>query len=150
MKTVNVLNFNQFLSNLKVNKFDKEIRFAIIKNSILANNLVKQFEDSVKSANERVLSEINEEEVNLLNEYRTKYKTASDEEKSIILQLIVNDCKNALTAEHELNETVKRLSEEEVNEVFVKMDKNNFINQCADADIDITPAMLVELEELFN
>lgn len=149
MKRVNVLNFTSFLANLKLNKFDKEIRSAIISNSLIANKVSKEFEESIQEARKRYFEDL-DEEVSKLTVYRQKYEIANDEEKITINKECFENCKNALIAESELTDFANHLGNEEINENFVKMNKEKFVDQCAEADIEITNNVLVLLDELFN
>ena len=149
MKRANVLNFTQFLANLKLNKFDKEIRAAIIINSMIANKISKDFDETVENARSRYTEGL-ETEIEMLVSLRNKYSTVSAEERDAIEREVVEKCSGALKAESELNEFVANLLNEDVSESFVKINKDDFVNQCADADIDITVNLLDQLSELFN
>lgn len=149
MKRANVLNFTQFLTNLKLNKFDKEIRAAIIINSMIANKISKDFDETVENARSRYTEGL-ETEIETLMSLRNKYSTVSSEERDVIEKEIVEKCSSALKAESELNEFVANLLNEDVSESFIKINKDNFVNQCADADIDITVNLLDQLSEMFN
>ena len=149
MKRANVLNFTQFLANLKLNKFDKEIRAAIIINSMIANKISKDFDETVENARSRYTEGL-ETEIEMLMSLRNKYSTVSAEERDVIEKEVVEKCSGALKAESELNEFVANLLNEDISESFVKINKDNFVNQCADADIDITVNLLDQLSELFS
>lgn len=149
MKKVNVLNCKEFLSNLKLNKFDKEIRAAIITNSMIANKISKEFNETVEGARTRYMDGL-DSEIELLVSLRNKYRSASIEERSEIETEIVEKCTNALTAERELNDFVNKILDEDVTESFVKINKDNFVDQCAEADIEITVNLLNQLSELFS
>lgn len=149
MNKADVLNFSNFLSNLRLNKFDKETRAAIISNSLLSNKIVKEIEENIQEARKKYFEGI-EDELNTLTEYRKEYETASDEEKSNIKKGIVTKCSRALAAEAELNEFGNKLLVEEVNLPFVKVNRDSFVDQCLEADIDITVKVLEILDPLFN
>ena len=149
MKKVNVLNFKDFLSNLKLNKFDKEIRAAIITNSMIANKIVKDFNETVEGARARYTEGL-DSEAELLMSLRDKYQFAPIEKKSDIEREIIEKCTGALTAEKELNDFINNMLNENVTEIFVKFNKNNFVDQCVEADIEITVNMLDQLSELFS
>lgn len=149
MKKVDVLNCKEFLSDLKLNKFDKEIRTAIVTNSMVANRISKDFNEATKEATSRYTKDI-ESEVGTLEMLRNKYQSASSEEKIEIEKEIIEKCPNALTAEKELNEFINNMLNEEVTESFIKIDKETFIDQCAEANIDITVNMLELFNELFK
>lgn len=149
MNKADVLNFSNFLSNLRLNKFDKETRAAIISNSLLSNKIVKEIEENIQEARKKYFEGI-EDELNTLTEYRKEYETASDEEKSNIKKGIITKCSRALAAEAELNEFGNKLLVEEVNLPFVKVNRDSFVDQCLEADIDITVKVLEILDPLFN
>lgn len=149
MNKENVLNFKDFLSTLKLNKFDREIRAAIITNSILAKKVVKDFEETVQEARARYTEGLSAE-FELLNVYREKIKNANAADKTVIAEECVRDCANALKAEQDFTTYVLSLQKEEVKEEFVKIDKDLFVDQCVDGDIDITAALLETMNGLFN
>lgn len=149
MNKADVLNFSNFLSNLRLNKFDKETRAAIISNSLLSNKIVKEIEENIQEARKKYFEGI-EDELNTLTEYRKEYETASDEEKSNIKKGIITKCSRALAAEAELNEFGNKLLVEEVDLPFVKVNRDSFVDQCLEADIDITVKVLEILDPLFN
>lgn len=149
MKKVNVLNFKDFLSNLKLNKFDKEIRAAIITNSMIANKIVKDFNETVEGARARYTEDL-DSEIETLVSLRNKYQSASVEEKSDIEREIIENCTGALTAEKELNDFINNMLNENVTESFIKINKDNFVDQCVEADIEITVNMLDQLSGLFS
>lgn len=149
MKKVNVLNCKDFLSNLKLNKFDKETRAAIIANSMIANKIAKDFNETVEGARARYTEGL-DSEIELLASLRNKYRSASVEEKLEIESEILEKCVGALTAESELTEFANRMLNEEVTESFIKINKDNFVDQCVEADIEITVNMLDQLSGLFS
>lgn len=149
MNKADVLNFSNFLSNLRLNKFDKETRAAIISNSLLSNKIVKEIEENIQEARKKYFEGI-EDELNTLTEYRKEYEIASDEEKSNIKKGIITKCSRALAAEAELNEFGNKLLVEEVDLPFVKVNRDSFVDQCLEADIDITVKVLEILDPLFN
>ena len=149
MKKENVLNFNNFLSTLKLNKFDREIRAAIITNSFLAKKIVKEFDETVQEARNRYFDGL-DAEIELLVLYREKFKNATPEERTAINEECVRDCYNILRAEKELGEYIQNLQKEEVTESFVKFDREMFVDQCVDGNIDITVELLETLDGLFN
>lgn len=149
MKKVDVLNFTQFLTNLKLNKFDKEIRAAIISNSLLANKIFKEFEENVQDAKKRYFEDL-DDQVALLINYREKYKVANEEDRIKINDECVSVCADALNAEKEFNVFINNLVQEDVNLNFIKINRDVFVEQCANADIDITVATLELLKGLFN
>lgn len=149
MKRANVLNFTQFLVNLKLNKFDKETRAAIISNSLIANKVTKEFNESIDEARKRYYEGI-ETEINDLANYRKKFASASSEEKIEIEKDCIANCSNALAAEQEFTEFVNKLGNENVDYTFTKINRDSFVDQCAEADIDITVNTLELLNELFN
>lgn len=145
----NVLSISNFISNLKLNGFDKEIRAAIIKNSILANKITTEVKEMIDAARNRYLTGI-EDEVQLLDLYRNELKQASSaEEKESIANKIWTNCSKALKAEQELNDFVANLMKEGVVDQFVKIDQDKFIDQCVESDIDITPSIIQSLKGLF-
>lgn len=150
MKKENVVNFTDFLFDLKLNGFDREIRSAIIKNSIMANKIKTDFQDTINQAKDRFTKDLSGEEIKLIELYRNQYETASPEERKELNIKILTNCSNVLKAEQEINQFVSDLLHEDVGEEFVKIDRDLFIDQCIESDIDITPKTIELLEELFK
>jgi hypothetical protein len=150
MKKENVVNFTDFLFDLKINGFDREIRSAIIKNSIMANKIKTDFQDTINQAKNKFTKDLSEEEIKLIELYRNQYETASPEEKKELNIKIVTNCSNVLKAEQEINQFVLDLLHENVSCEFVKIDRDRFVDQCVESGIDITPKIIELLEELFK
>jgi len=144
-----IVNLSNYFANLKLNKFSKEIRSAVISNHLKMNKIVKEFNESVEEARKKYFSG-KESEVEKLVKYREEYNNASGETKNEIFDKIKSECTEVLVLEQELIGFVNRLGAENVEIELDKIDMNEFIEQCHEADIDITPSDLINFEEIFK
>lgn len=149
MNKVKIVNLSNYFANLKLNKFSKEIRCAIISNHLKVNKIVKDFNEAVDEARKKFFSG-KEEDLEKLNRYREEYNAAPDENKVEILNKIKSECIEALSLEQEFIGFVNALAVEEVEIEFSKIDMGEFIESCSEADIDITPSDLMNFEEIFK
>lgn len=148
MKKLEIVNFSNFISGLKLNKFNKEMRSAIISNSLIASKIAKEFNENVEEAKKQFISG-KEEEVEKLNAYRASYNTSSAEERQEIIEKIKSECMEALAVEQEIITFINKFSNENVEASFVPINMIDFIDACADADIDVTPAQLMSFNSIF-
>lgn len=149
MNKVKIVNLSNYFANLKLNKFSKEIRCAIISNHLKVNKIVKDFNEAVDEARKKFFSG-KEEDLEKLNRYREEYNAAPDENKVEILNKIKSECIEALSLEQEFIGFVNALAVEEVEIEFSKIDMDEFIESCSEANIDITPSDLMNFEEIFK
>lgn len=150
MKRIEIVNLFDFFQNLKLNKFGKEIRSAIISNHLKTNRIVKEAEESINETRKKLL-EGKEEEINKLAKYRDLYKEISEESEKIeIAHKINNECKEALSLEAELVSAVNEYYGTEIEIELTKIDQEKFIDECSEADIDITPSDLIKIEKIFK
>ena len=149
MNKVKIVNLSNYFANLKLNKFSKEIRCAIISNHLKVNKIVKDFNEAVDEARKKFFSG-KEEDIEKLNRYREEYNAAPDENKVEILNKIKSECIEALSLEQEFIGFVNALAVEEVEIEFSKIDMDEFIESCSEANIDITPSDLMNFEEIFK
>lgn len=149
MKKVEVLNLNQILSSIKLNKLDKECRGIILNNHLKIYKVAKDITETVEEMMKK-LTEGHESELRLLEQYRDEYKTADNERKSEIEERIDNECIVALEIEKEFAEFQNKLLSEEIEIEITKINREVFVDACAESGLDVTPADLMNLEYLFE
>ena len=149
MKKFEIVTLFNCFSNLKLNKFSKEIRNAIVNNFNKIEGVKNQIDEDVNKLKEKLFSE-DIENVKKLALYRTEYKTATDEDKLEINNKIKDECQPALEIEAKLFVEINNLYMEDVDVTIDTIDKDLFIEECAAADMDITLSELSTISALFN
>ena len=86
----------------------------------------------------------------LLEKYRAEFRSANKESQNGIIAKIKNDCEGALTVEQEFAEFQNKLLNEDVGVKINKINKEAFLDCCAESDINIMANDLVNLEYLFD
>lgn len=151
MKKSKIIAYFRFLSGIKVSKItDKEVRAAIISNHLQMYRVAQEHDEDVKEIQKK-LFEGKDEKINALNDLRTKYQNEKDEaKKAEIVKIIVDNHAEILELEKELQNAVGEKLKEEKELNLKKVAQDAFIDACVEAEVDITPADLVELDGLFK
>lgn len=150
MKKETVLEMFKFLGNIKLNKFPKELRTPILLNHVSLNKIVKEFNVEVEDMQKKMF-EGKEKDVQKLINYREELINEKDNSKKTeIVEKIKTECLDALILEQELNNIYYKKLQETVDLKIEKLPLNSFIEACSDNDIDVTPDILIKLEELFK
>ena len=149
MKKFEIVTLFNCFSNLKLNKFSKEIRNAIVNNFNKVEGVKNQIDEDVNKLKEKLFSE-DIENVKKLALYRADYKTATEEGKLEINNKIKDECQPALEIEAKLFVEINNLYMEDVDDTIDTIDKDIFIEECAAADMDITLSELSTISALFN
>lgn len=151
MKKSKIIAYFRFLSGIKVSKItDKEVRAAIISNHLQMYRVAQEHDEDVKEIQKK-LFEGKGEEINALNDLRTKYQNEKDEaKKAEIVKIIVDNHAEILELEKEFQNAVGEKLKEEKELNLKKVAQDAFIDACVEAEVDITPADLVELDGLFK
>lgn len=132
MKVVEVKTIFEFLSRVKLNKFTKELRVAILKNYTTMYTLVKEYDSK-------------------LEELRKKIFTDEDIQKT---QESVNNniplTKELVNKNLEYNEVITSLFKEECNIKLDKLSEKDFIDCLSESDIEYTPIDILNLKPILK
>ena len=150
MKKGKLIGYFRFLSGINLSKIeDKGIRSSIISNHLMMYRIAQQHDEDIKELQKK-LFEGKEEDIAALSKLREEYKEVADDRKKEIINQIMTDYKSLLELETELNALFNEKLNEEVDVNLKKVSQEDFVEVCVGAGIDITPADLIELEDLFE
>jgi peptide methionine sulfoxide reductase MsrA len=149
MKKSRIISIYNFLSNIKLNKVtNKEVRSAIISNHLQMYNINEQYNKDVQELQKRIF-EGKEEDINVVNNLRNKFKNAKEEDRPSIVSEILEH-KEFLKLEEEFNTEVYNLLNQEIDLNFKTCSQEDFVETCVEANVDITSDDLIVLTDLFN
>lgn len=132
MKVVEVRTIFEFLNKLKLNKFDKETRIAVLKNYTELFSLYKEQEVKMEELRKKIFSS---EDLQLLQDSINNRKPLT---------------KDLIEKNSEYNSVIAALFNEDINLELLKVDKDKFLDALSETDIEYTPMDIVQLELLFK
>lgn len=141
---------NNYVSELKLKDFDKDIRIALFKNLGELSQMVKGMQEKLEASRKEVfkgLEEQQEKVIRLRNEYNKK-ETTQDRKEEILVEL--QAFMDYFKAEKEYDEVVRKFGDDYVDVNIVKFDFDTFVECLVDADIDFTTRSLRSVWFMFN
>lgn len=151
MKRGQIIEAFRLISGIKMNVVsDKETRKAIISNHLQMYKLAESHDNEVKEVYKK-LFEGKEEEMSKVNELRQEFNSsdATQERKIAIIKELTTDYKNILELEGEFNVTIENLINEDVDVDLVPFNKEEFVDACANSNLEFTMNDIVRLEGIF-
>lgn len=141
---------NNYISELKLTKFDKDIRIALFKNSGELSQAVKSMQEKLEASRKEVFKGLEEQaqKVQALRMEYNKEETTQERKDEILIEL--QDFKEYFKAEKEYNEVVNKFGDDYVEVNIVKFDFDKFVEFLIDADIDFTTRSLRSVWFMFN
>lgn len=141
---------NNYIADLKLSKFDKDIRLALFKNMGELSQVVKQMQDKQEAAKKKVFEGLDDEAVKV-NKLRQEFnsKETSNERKAEIFKELLTYQKY-FEAEKEYNEVVANFGNDEIEVNIVAFDYDKFVDSLIAADIDFTTGNLNMVRFMFN
>lgn len=149
MTIKNVLNAYKYISGLKLNKLDKEIRVKLIKNYPILDKVVKEYDDYRKSLQDKMFEDYTDDidKVQMLRSQLTQAKT-QDEVENIIMES--QKYQTYLKLEQDFINIVDDKLKEEVDLKFFPMDREEFVENLIKLEIDFTLEDLQKIDILFQ
>lgn len=149
MTIKNVLNAYKYISSLKLNKLDKEIRVKLIKNYPILDKVVKEYDDYRKSLQDKMFEDYTDDidKVQILRSQLTQAKT-QDEVENIIMES--QKYQTYLKLEQDFINIVDDKLKEEVDLKFFPMDREEFVENLIKLEIDFTLEDLQKIDILFQ
>lgn len=132
MKVVEVRIIFEFLSKLKLNKFDKETRLAVLKNYTEMFTCYKEQETKMEELKKKIFTE-----KDLLN-------IQSSIENKVPLT------KELIDKNNEYNTILSELFDSECDIKITKISEENFTNGLSDSDVEYTPLDIVRLKPILK
>lgn len=149
MTIKNVLNAYKYISGLKLNKLDKEVRVKLIKNYPILDKVVKEYDDYRKSLQDKMFEDYTDDidKVQMLRSQLTQAKT-QDEIENIIMES--QKYQTYLKLEQDFINIVDDKLKEEVDLKFFPMDREEFVENLIKLEIDFTLEDLQKIDILFQ
>lgn len=151
MKKSRVIEIFRFLNGIKLNKvLDKDIRSMIISNHMQMYNIVNQYDEDVKELQRKLFLD-KQSEIEKLSKLREDYKNSDNISiKKEIESKIIKDYSDIISLEIEFNNELNNILNTEIDINLKKVSKENFVETCVNADIEITANDLLILNNLFE
>lgn len=132
MKAVEVKIIFEFLSKLKLNKIDKDIRISILKNYAELFSCQKEIELKIDEVRKKILSD---EDINSINECN-KNKTSLPKE---LIEKI-----------NEYNLIIEDVLNTEYDVKITKISEEKFVNNISNAEVDYTPMDIIRMKPILK
>ena len=152
MKRGKIIEAFRLINGIKMNVVtDKETRSAIIGNHLQMYKMAENHDNEVKEAYKK-LFEGKEEDAQKVNELRQEFNTVgtTDERKIEIVKELTETYRPIIELEVEFNKVVEDMLNQDVDLNIVKLDKEAFVNACADSGIEFTMVNILRIEEIFK
>jgi hypothetical protein len=141
---------HNFLSGLKLGKFDKDIRVAIYKNVGELTTAVKAVQEKMEASKKELFKDLEEDaqKVGALREEFAKEETTKARREAIVKE--VKTYEAFLDAEKEFNDIAVKFGEDEVEIKLITVNFGEFIDGLVDSEVDFTAPQLQMISFLFN
>lgn len=141
---------NGYIADLKLSKFDKDIRLALFKNMGELSQSVKQAQEKLETIRKKVFEGLEEDaaKVNSLRQEFNNKETTKERQAEILKELVSYE--RYFKAEKEYNEVVANFGKDEIEVNIVTFDYDKFIDSLIAAEIDFTTANLNIMRFMFN
>lgn len=139
-----------YLAELKLAKFDKDIRVAIFKNVGELSSAVKAVQDKMESSKKELFKDLEEDaqKVAILREEYNKKETSNERKEGILKEL--DAYKEVFNAEREFIDITNKFGEDEVEIKPVTIDFDKFVEGLIESEIEFTAIGLQRIAFLFN
>ncbi len=145
-----IVNAYNILASLKLQKFDKSVRSAAIKNFAALKGVVKEYEEFQECVREK-LFEDRKDEMSIVSELRAKLTTSKNREEMMsINHQIVSGHPEYLKLEEEYSNQLKEKGKKTVDVEISAVEEDRWIDSLIAAEIDFSPADINALEFMFE
>lgn len=149
MKIREVLDTHGYISELKLNKFDKEIRIKLMRNYPVLDKVVKEVNDYKSSLQEKMFEDCMTDAEKVRDLRRRLPKVATEEELEA-LNKEAEQYSEYLRLEQEFVKCLTEHLEEEIEIKLFPIDKEDFVDNLVKADIEFTLDLLNKIDILFR
>lgn len=151
MKRGTIIEAFKLINGIKMNVVsDKDTRSAITLNYLSMYKVAQENDEEAKRVYEK-LFEGKEEDLRAVAELRQKFMSATkNEEKNAIIKELGDNYKHIFELEAEFNKIFADRSNEEVDIKVAKLDREAFVNACADSGVEFTMVDIIRLEDFFK
>ena len=149
MKVNEIVIANRFLSDLKLSKFDKIVRIAVLKNYMAFSKIAKDYENMLEDLRKKMFDDKQEEaqEVQKLRDNLQKVKTAEEFEQ---VTIELEKHQEFLDVENEFIRLINDEASKEVEVEITKIDRNKFVDSLVASGIEFTPKDIDKVELIFK
>lgn len=149
MKVNEIVIANRFLSDLKLSKFDKIVRIAVLKNYMAFSKIAKDYENMIEDLRKKMFDDKQEEaqEVQKLRDNLQKAKTAEEFEQATVE---LEKHQEFLDVENEFIRLINDEASKEVEVEITKIDRNKFVDSLVASGIEFTPRDIDKVELIFK
>lgn len=149
MKVNEIVIANRFLSDLKLSKFDKIVRIAVLKNYMAFSKIAKDYENMIEDLRKKMFDDKQEEaqKVQKLRDNLQKAKTAEEFEQATVE---LEKHQEFLDAENEFIRLINDEASKEVEVEITKIDRNKFVDSLVASGIEFTPRDIDKVELIFK
>ena len=149
MKVNEIVIANRFLSDVKLSKFDKIVRIAVLKNYMAFSKIAKDYENMLEDLRKKMFDDKQEEaqEVQKLRDNLQKAKTAEEFEQATVE---LEKHQEFLDAENEFIRLINDEASKEVEVEITKIDRNKFVDSLVASGIEFTPRDIDKVELIFK
>lgn len=139
-----------YLAELNLAKFDKDIRIAIYKNVGELSTAVKAVQDKMEASKKSLFKDLDEDaqKVNALREEFNKEETTKERKDAILVEILA--FKEYLDAEKEFMEITSKFGEDEVEVKLVSINFDKFVDGLVESNVEFTAIGLQRIAFLFN
>ena len=142
MKKYQIINYHRLLSQIDLQKVDKESRSKLISLDILLGDIVDAHNEEMVKVKAR-LSKGHEAAIREVSQLITELQGAEDEKRAEIVRRIDGNTEYAII-QSQLDEEVNKRLNEEVEISVEKISSTDLAQWCADSNMSITLDMLRE------
>ena len=138
------------LANMKLSKFDKEVRNITIVNYATLSKIHQEQQKFQEDMKEKMFDK-KKEEISELSQLRAKLQAAKTrEEAADINKQLVCDYAELIQLEDDFNKLVNAETKKDISADIKKVDMDKFIDSMIKAEIDFTPVTINNLQFMFN
>lgn len=148
MKLIEVINIRNFLANLELSKFDKDVRKAVRKNYVLATKVVTDFEDTQKTLRDKCFEGVDEEIKQKAAALEQELVEATKErKKEIEKEFLSDEFAPYQQARKEFLELIEEELKKDVEEIeWAKADEDAIMDSLAAAEMKFTASITDDLK----
>lgn len=141
---------NNYLAQLDLSKFGKDIRIAIYKNVGELTSAVKAVQEKMEASKKELFKDLEDDaqKVGVLRKEFAKEETVKERKEAIVKEII--EYKDYLNAENEFNKVAVEFGNDEVDIKLITVDFNKFVDGLIESKIEFTAAQLQMISFLFD
>lgn len=144
-----IINAMNFITPLKLNKFEKSIRIALYKNYVEFNKIQKDVNETISVLREKMFED-KQEDGRKVQELREKLNLAKNQEEVNKINKEASKYKDFLKTESEFIQCYNDEYNKEVDCNIEKIDRDEFIDGLIESNVDFTVKDIEQLNFIFK